>query len=212
MHHFHLSQNPEDLEFVERSYYLLFAIVGDGDVFFVDVRPHHDPEELQWVRQDLLQIVHSNWPEITESRVLHGVAGSNLTDFQVKELRRKHLHVVPNVGGEALAPIGFGTTLDGHSTLCRYWGDKLLHELELHSDYFRNNTEIVRSGFLSNGIDILGDMDFKLVLLDSLDAAGDLGSRLGQHNCLSKDLSGMGFAVIEATTGVPVAVSLHYRE
>ena len=84
--------------FVERSDYLLFAIVSDADTFFVDIRPHQDPEKLQWVRQDLLTIIHSNWPELINQYVLRGVGGSTVTDEQKKELRRKNVNLVSGAG------------------------------------------------------------------------------------------------------------------
>ena len=211
MHHLHLSRNPNDQEFVPRSRYLLFAVVAESDVFFVDVRPHRDREGLQWSRQDLLEIVHSNWPEITTSHVLHGSKGDRMTDLQRNELRRKHLNVVTALGGKAIAPIGWGTTGDGHSVWCRVWGYRLLHELKIHRVYFEDQPSELRTGLLANGIEILDEMDFKLVSLDSLNRTKELAEVLGRHNCLSRDLSKMGFALVEATKGSPVAVSLEYE-
>ena len=108
MHHFHLSRKLEKSGFVERSDYLLFAIVADTEVFFVDVRRHEDPEKLGWVRQDLLKIVFVNWPELTDALVLHGVSGDTLTDKEKKELRRKNINHVPNIGTQPVAPLGGG--------------------------------------------------------------------------------------------------------
>ena len=49
MHHFHLCRRLDDFgTFVERSDYLLFAIIADDAAYFVDVRRHHDPEGLGW--------------------------------------------------------------------------------------------------------------------------------------------------------------------
>ena len=120
MHHLHLSRKNGKDGFVERSDWLLFVIVADQDVFFVDVRSHSDSENLQWVRQDLLSIVHYNWPDLTESRLLHRVQGSTVTDPEKRELRRKHANLVHEVAGRAIAPLGFGTMADGHSILCRF--------------------------------------------------------------------------------------------
>jgi hypothetical protein len=212
MHHFHLSRNFDDQEFVPRSGYLLFAIVAESDVYFVDVRPHQDREGLQWIRQDLLKIVHVNWPEITCSRELRGCTGSKITDLQKKELRRKHINSATELGGKAIAPIGLGTMGDGHSAWCRVWGDKLLHELKIHSDYFQGMPTELRTGLLSHGLNVPGGIEFKLVLLDSLGRTEELVELLGKQNCLSRDLSGMGFAVVETTTSSPVVVSLDYEE
>lgn len=212
MHHFHLSRNFDNQEFVPRSDYLLFAIVAESDVYFVDVMPHQDQEGLQWVRQDLLKIVHVNWPEITCSHELRGFTGSKVTDLQKKELRRKHINSATELGGKAIAPIGWGTMGDGHSTWCRFWGDKLLHELKIHSDYFQGMPTELRTGLLSHGLNVPGGIEFKLVLLDSLGRTEELVELLGKQNCLSRDLSGMGFAVVETTTSSPVVVSLDYEE
>ena len=61
MHHFHLSSRVEKSGLIS-GHYLLFAIVTDDRTFF-DVRKHRDPQDLQWVRQDLLEIVHTNWAD-----------------------------------------------------------------------------------------------------------------------------------------------------
>ena len=136
MHHLHLSRKLDESGFAERLDYLLFSIVGDEEVFFVDVRKYHDPEKLLWVRQDLLNIVHSNWPGLTYTRALHGVIGSTITDVEKRELRRKNANHIPGLGGHAIAPLGGGTMSDGSSAWCRAWGNKLLHEVEQHESYF----------------------------------------------------------------------------
>ena len=105
IHHLHLSRNVGKNGFVERADWLLFAIVTDQDVFFVDVRPHEDSEHLQWVRQDLLDIVHSNWPELTASRVLDGVTGETVTDIEKRELRRKNLNLNQYQGGMCISRV-----------------------------------------------------------------------------------------------------------
>ena len=87
MHHFHLSKKRDRSGFVERSDYLLFAIVTAQDAYFVDVRKHRDPDDLLWVRQNLLDIVHANWPQLTNLCVLRGVTGTTLNDHEKKELR-----------------------------------------------------------------------------------------------------------------------------
>ncbi len=102
LHHLHLRRHPEDSGFVKRSDYLLFAIVTGTEAFFVDVRPHTDPEKLLWYRQDLMRIVHSNWPELIKPNVLHGVTGDELTDQQRKVLREKNTNSVMELGGKAV--------------------------------------------------------------------------------------------------------------
>ena len=200
MHHLHLSRNVGKKGFVERADWLLFAIVADQDAFFVDVRPHTDPERLQWVRQDLLSIVHSNWPELTASRVLHGVTGGTVTDIEKQELRRKNGNLIPEVGGRAIAPLGWGTTTDGHSMLCRFLADKLLHELEHQQRLLDSQTDELRAAFVGKGMAADAQMEFKLVRKGDLNLAADLVTELCPIDGFSRDLWLLGFAIIETNT------------
>ncbi len=208
MHHFHLSRKLEKSGFVERSDYLLFAIVADTEVFFVDVRRHEDPEKLGWVRQDLLKIVFVNWPELTDARVLHGVSGDTLTDKEKKELRRKNINHVPNIGTQPVAPLGGGTNSAGGSTLCRVCGDRLVHEIKQHENYFYRQPDELREKLKAKGIEISGDMELELVPLDSLNPSTEVVENLQRECCLSAGLSKLGFAVVEATSRTPIVVTV----
>ena len=208
MHHFHLSEQLGESEFVERSDYLLFAIVAEEDAYFVDVREHQDPENLLWVRQDLLKIVHSNWPDLTYSHVLRGAKGSLLTDNEKQELRRKNVIHVPDLGGLAIIPLGGGTVSDGSSFLGRLWGDKVVHEIERHKLYLYNQLAELKAALQVKGIDTSDEMKFQLVPLDSMELSPEVVVSLQADNCLSRDLSQMGFAIVESKTRLPIAVSL----
>ena len=206
IHHFHLSRHLDKSGFVERSDYLLLALVGDSDVFFVDVRPHTDRESLLWVRQDLLDIIDSNWPEIVNARVLPGVRGDTITDVQKKELRRKNANNATELRGRAVAPIGFGQMSDGSSLWCRYWALGLLHEIKKHESYFCKRPSEVRKAFERKGIEIAGDLEFQLVQFDSLNSRPEVLESLQQDDCMSRVLSRMGFAIVEATSLCAVGV------
>ena len=207
MHHFHLSKKVEASGFVKRSDYLLFAIITQENAYFVDVRPHRDPQSLGWVRQELLKIVHSNWPELIESNVLRGVTGDVLTDEQKKELRRKNINHVAELGGNAVAPLGGGQMGDGSSLACRWLAQKLLHEIGRHQAYFDTQPSDLRSALEDKGLEKAGEMEFELVLLDGLNPSDELIDSLREDQCLSRDLCQVGFAVVERTTRLPIVVS-----
>ncbi len=200
MHHLHLSRNVGQDAFVERSDWLLFAIVADRDAYFVDVRPHTDPERLQWVRQDLLTIVHNNWPELTASRVLRGVSGDTITDTEKRELRRKNANLVHNIAGDAIAPLGWGTTGDGHSTLCRFLAHKLLHELEHQQRRLNDHADELHDVFVEHGMTKEEQAELRLIRKSDLTVSGDQIAALTSSEGLSKDLWHIGFAIIESKT------------
>ena len=210
MHHFHLCRRLDDdpRKFVERSDYLLFAIIADDAAYVVDVRKHLDPEGLGWVRQDLLRIAHSNWPALIESHELRGVKGDRLTDREKKLLRRRNLNQVSEFGGKAIGPLGWGVTARGSSAWCCIWGLKLVHEIKRNERYFCGQPPEVRSALMESGADATGSMDFRLVRLDSLSPSTELSEALRADECLSKGLCEMGFVIVEATTGAPIVVTV----
>lgn len=160
IHHFHLSKEVEESGFAKRSSYLLFAIVTQENAYFVDVRLHPKPGDLGWVRQDLLGTVHSNWPELVETKVLRGVRGTTLTDEEKQELRRKNCNHVTQLGDYAIAPIGGGTMADGSSSLCRLWASNLMHEIEQHQQYFDSQPAALQSRLKAMGVEIDSGMNF----------------------------------------------------
>ena len=186
MHHFHLSSRIEKSGLIKRSNYLLFAIVTDDCAYFVDVRKHREPQNLQWVRQDLLGIVHTNWPEITAALALRGVDGSTLTDEQKKELRRKNVNTVHDFGEYAIMPPGGGTMFDGTSVWCRMWADRLLREIEWHEDTLGSEPEEARAALQAKGLATDGITNLRLVPLDNIDATPELAEHLLQGNHASR--------------------------
>ena len=200
MHHLHLSRKDGRHGFVKGSRWLLFAIVADQDVFFVDVRPHVDPEKFQWVHQDLLDIVHNNWPELTENRLLHGVTGTKVTNAEKLELRRKNVNLAHEVGGRAIAPLGFGTTADGHSALCRFLAYKFLHKLKQYQRTLDSSPEELRAILVNNGMPEEAEMDFKVVRRAELDMSEDQSARMCTVEGFTKTLWLNGFAIIETYT------------
>lgn len=197
MHHFHLSKEVGQDGFVERSDYLLFAIVKELDVYFVDVVPHPNEDrdtDYGWVRQELVEIVKSNWPKLCEPCVLKGVTGGVVTDEQKKELRRKNVNTIVQIGNDVIAPIGGGVTTAGTSTLCQILADKFLNDLGKCQSYLETQPAEVKAALPDKGRNIDGDMEFKLVLLDSLGWSDEM------VRSLKGSLHNTGFGIVEVTT------------
>ena len=208
MHHFHLSKEVEQSGFIKRADYLLFAIVAQKDAYFVDVRPHPRPGDLGWVRQDLLYIVQSNWPQLVKANVLPGVQGTRtvLTDEEKQELRRKNVNYIAQIGDNAIAPLGGGTMADGSSALCMMWALKLLDEIKWHQRVFDAQHEEFRSELSAQEKEQADRMEFKLVLAASLNLSPEDITSLTADECLSRNLYRMGFAVVETTTASPIII------
>ena len=206
MHHFHLSRRVDKDGFVERSSYLLFAIITGEGAYFVDIRPHPEPGSLRWSGQELRDIVHRNWPELLERHAVRGVEGDILTDREVGNLRAKNCNYVARVGGKAVSTIGGGTMADGSSAVYRGWGMELLHHVKSHQLYFDGQPAELRSGLEAMGIDVAGGVECKLVLLDAVEPTSEVVTALRDDRCLSRDLARIGFAVVEASTMAAIVV------
>lgn len=170
MHHFHLGRETNKDGFIERSGYLLFAIVAPLDAYFVDVRRHPARHGIGWVSQDLPRIVHSNWPKLIEKSVLNGVSGVDLTDEQMQELRLKNCSYAMNIDGRAIAPLLYGTAGDGSSMLCTMRASRLMNKLRCYADVLRNEEarNAVVQDMRARGIDVGPTLECELALLEDL--------------------------------------------
>ncbi len=207
MHHFHLARRMEKEGFVERSSYLLYAIITGERAFFVDIRPHPERGGLGWSRHDLLDIVRKNWPDLLEARVVRGVEGEVLTDREVMNLRNKNVNYVAREGGKAVAAIGGGTMADGSSAICRWTAMKLLHNVRWHQSYFDGQPAELRSVLESMGVNVADGVECELVLPDVGTPTSDVLDALHDEPGMSGELARMGFVVVEASKKAPIIVS-----
>ena len=211
MHHFHLGHEMDKDGFVKRKrngHPLLFAIVAPLDAYFVDVRPHPPRNGIGWVSQNLLRIVHSNWPKLIEMNVLHGVSGDDLTDEEMQELRRKNFNYAMNIDGKAIAPLLGGMAGDGSSVLCTVSASWLMNELRFHEEVLRNEEvrQTVAQDMRARGIDVEPTLEFELVFLEDLTPTPELLAVLTGERCISKNLCRRGLAVVEKRTRSPIAI------
>ena len=208
MHHFHLGRETGKDGFMKRSKHHLFAIVDHTDAYFVDVSPHPTRDGIGWVSQELLRIVHSNWPNLIEANVIHGVSGNELTDEEMQELRRKNVNYAMNIDGKAIAPLLGGMARDGSSVLCTFSASRLLHELRYHEEVLRNEEvlQAVARDLRAKEHDVEPTLEFQLVLLEDLPTSPELIATLTAEGCISRDLCRSGFAIIDKKSRSPIAI------
>lgn len=115
IHHFHLGAQIESDGFVARFMNqgdpLLFARVTAEYLLLIDTARHGD-----WGNQQLIEILHSNWPEVLADRVLPRVRDlpCHLTDSGIKRLRTAGIGTIVEVSdGTVYGPIGSGSMTSG---------------------------------------------------------------------------------------------------
>ncbi len=139
IHHFHLGQNPDKSGFIERTGPLLFAHVTVDSVFCLGVYPHGS-----WTQQDLIRVIHENWPDVISAKKINGIIGLSHTptDDEIAQLRQAGVQTMVQVApGVVYAPLGGGYSTAGtsvESTMRVNWYMRLLRNLE---DHIKANTE-----------------------------------------------------------------------
>lgn len=167
LHHLHLgAKRSPTAKRVARSDMLLLVMVRPDDAYFVDIRPHpqsSDPDDHGWSHQEYLQIINRNWSYLLDPFELRGVTGDSIPDSGRKELQRKHVNMVTEIDGRAIAPPGGGTTASGANATHRFLADQLLRQLRHAQDDIRLAWEGLRSGFQNAGLQVDDDTELRLV-------------------------------------------------
>ena len=210
MHDLDLSKKGEASSgFVKRSDYLLFAIITQEHAYCCGIADRTvTPQNLTRFGRSCVKIVHLNWPESIESKVLRRVKGDVLTDEQKKDFWWKITNHAAELGGNAVAPLGGGTMADGSSLACRWMAQKLLNEIVSHQACFDTQpSDHANTHWRTKALGKAGEMEFELVLLAGLNPSDELIDSLREDQCLSRDLYRMGFAVVERTTRSPIVQS-----
>ncbi|MDF1511453.1 hypothetical protein PZE06_25475 [Robertmurraya sp. DFI.2.37] len=112
IHHLHINNKFDNGGFVERSDYLLFFIIDENNVYFIDVTRHKLENRTEFSQQELLRIVKRNWPYLIEPYRLKGFSSleKKLTDKEHSEIRNSGAMAVVEIEGDIYGMIGGGIT------------------------------------------------------------------------------------------------------
>jgi hypothetical protein len=140
IYHLHLSTVVEGKYFMKRSNNLLFVMIRQQEVYFIDVRPHDE----QWVfaQKALLQIVHDEWPHILERFKLKGIVGleREIDDpGKIAMMRKSGMNALHRIGNDYYAPMGGGITTAGTSLQVTIEVDKLYRMVRNAMDHVQKN-------------------------------------------------------------------------
>ena len=112
VYHFHLGEDLKDDGFIERTGPLVFAMVRYDTVYVIGIYNHGD-----WYKQEIVQIIHDNWPEVIKEYQIYGMKGDDYTEKEIKALRRVSANIYTKVNdGTVYFPIGGGYSSSGFNT------------------------------------------------------------------------------------------------
>lgn len=131
--HFHLGEELRDDGLIEGTDEVLFAVLDPANGIMYQLDVHGHDEGRAWSRQELVNIMERNWPELIQDHELKGIEGG-YTDEEVRQWRE--LGVNPGVqtdSGAGYASMGGGLTAagtSGRSTRFVTRAKRLLEDLE----------------------------------------------------------------------------------
>lgn len=111
IHHFHLTDaaTPAGRYFSERSQWLLFAIVGDEFVGFIDIRDHGQADLFS--DKTLIEAIIDSWPDLMSRHVIQGIsAGAPRSSNDIGKMRRAGINTAIDYKGITYCAPGFGLT------------------------------------------------------------------------------------------------------
>lgn len=114
VHHLHLGTELDKKGFINRTGPVLFARFEKETAFFIQIMEHGE-----WANEELVKILHNNWPEAIDNYLLKGVLNLSHTINNEQRLKlRSSGYVVPVQVKENViyGPIGGGYQSTGHNT------------------------------------------------------------------------------------------------
>lgn len=160
IHHLHLGDKTDSTNFIERSGQLLFVKFTDKSAYLVNIYSHG-----AWAKQDIVEIIHNNWPEIIAPYKVEDVIGLAFTpnDEDVKALRKSNKNTMLQLkDGTVYAPIGLGYMSDGTARdimlkLTNTRRTLRKAEYEIKKDVSKNPVQFAGKDFLKFQLELNGD-------------------------------------------------------
>ncbi len=120
----------------KRTADLLFVYIRGRDAYFLDILPHgRDADDIYlWCNKHLVEVIHSNWPQIIKRFVYAGLIGGDpayeSSDAR-KNSRDKNSNLWVSVSdGTIYMPLGGGFAADGSNFYIMRCVDQMLSKIE----------------------------------------------------------------------------------
>jgi hypothetical protein len=125
--HFHLGtkQHHRKPLLIETTLDILYTFIHKQDCYFIVIDKHG-----HWVDEELLQLLHNDFPEVLSSWKLSGVSPGQQSSSDRKFLWDKNVTTVIPINNEAYIPPGWGTSTAGTSVNARINLDRYIHYLD----------------------------------------------------------------------------------
>lgn len=187
IYHFHLGETINNQTGrIKRTGPVLFAKIDNENVYCINIYSHGKNVQQPWTKQNLLKIIHNNWPQtIAKWKLPDGIElyPENITpptDSQYASLRKSGISTAIYVyKGIAYFSPGGGYTSTGHSQEIVRYCHKVHNTLKLNELYVRDNiTSLVIKIEEIIGKPIGHRLHFKLMEIDNVFYVVELQSKI----------------------------------
>ena len=158
IHHFHLDEEVSlDSGYSKRSDYILFTIVGDDFVCFLDVKTHPLPGSDDFANPKLYKIICDSWPDLVDN--LNGITpDKGKSKEEIALFRKRGLNVCNSYRGKALA-LGGNLVPSGKPIRSIILRDKITFELRALSERIMDCAGTKYKDFSENDFSLKMDSD-----------------------------------------------------
>lgn len=160
IYHLHLGTTLDSDGFVERTGPVLFARFDKQTAYFINVMAHGS-----WTNQDMIRIIHHNWPESIEGfRLPEGVSLSKpATDKDIKAFRKAHVvSLIEPEPGVVYAPPGMGITTTGIGMEVVRASDRYAKIVRGYEDVIKQNIDKIAEKVKNEGVNLSKNLSFIL--------------------------------------------------
>lgn len=187
IYHFHLGEAVDDKTGrIIRTGPILFAKVDAENVYYINIYNHGKGVQQPWNRQEMLKIIHNNWPEtirkwkLPDGIKLYPENISSPTDEQYASLRRNGISMFTFVDeGIAYFSPGGGYMSTGHSQEIVRHCQRIHNTLKLNELYVRDNiTSLVIQIEKITEKPVGRRLHFKLIEVDNVFYVTELQSKI----------------------------------
>lgn len=191
IYHLHLSTNVDSDGFVTRTGPVLFARFEPNDAYLIVIERHGKNAPNVWTNQNMLKVLHRNWPAVTAPYVFKGASavGQQVTDDELRRLRKAGVQTPIQVDDAVLMGPGGGYSTAGLST-----------RVVMDSDRHMDTVQRWENGVVAKKAQILAELERKGVKLER-------PAKL----TLKIDNEGKAYAKTRLVDGQAVAISLNVR-
>jgi hypothetical protein len=160
IYHLHLGTTLRADGFVKRTGPVLFARFDEQNAYFINVMEHGS-----WTNQEMIRIIHRNWPESIERFRLKDVTGLSkpVTDKDIKAYRAAHVNsIIEPEPGVIYGPPGMGIMTAGTGLEVVRASDYYAFLMRNYEDTIKENIDELAEKAKDEGVDLGKKLSFIL--------------------------------------------------